>query len=185
MSFSTGGDAAFTTDNGYVFDREDNQANLTVTGGADVFGPFIGGGTGTSTDSVFNTVLSGGRIGATYTFNNLTVGQAYNLLFLATDTRDLPEEESPGGIREFGIASNSFDPAFSSGLQRYYFEDGGNTLGGYVLLTFTANDSSCQFTTIGSNQLNAAILATVPETSSSLLLMGSCLSLLGLRHRIS
>ncbi|HEX3801192.1 MAG TPA: hypothetical protein VH413_21045 [Verrucomicrobiae bacterium] len=157
---SLGDNTPRTTANGYSFDSYPS-VNASY-GGSSAYGfnGFLGGG-GTSGDSGFDGVLNNGELGingGTLTLSNLSVGTIYNVLFLEADTRNV-------GTRTFTITSGST----SSAAQSYAFAAGSPSLGGYILCTFTATNSTPTFTypqaTYG-YQLNAILVTTTTATTS-------------------
>ncbi len=157
-----------TSANGYTFNGfPDSRVSYGGSGGYGL-AAFLGGGGGSS-DSHFDTVLHSAFLGinnGVLRLSDLTVGATYKLLVLSADTR-------PGvGARAFGIASTGG----SSGNQFYAFPGGATALGGYVLATFVASDSTKTFTNTQAGygyQLNAILLGRVPVNTSPIVVKTS------------
>jgi len=172
------GGSALTTANGYAF-QAGNSGSVTYVG-FDIASPFLGGGSGTSTDTNFNSILGDANFfntgDNTYTLNGLTAGVTYNVLFLMADTRT--EEGIPG--RSFIIGSEST----TSSSQVYAFASAVPSLGGYALGTFTATGSTEVFNRNGTDgQLNGILVAAVPEPSTSAMLILAGLGAVALLHK--
>jgi hypothetical protein len=177
-----GSDNAFTTANLYSF-TPNNQVNIVLeNSNFNIDGPF-NPNTGTSVDSAFNSVLGSATFGSsTYTFQNLQVGQTYQVLLLRTDTR--------AGAEFAGRTFQASGGGNTSATQQYAFDNGGATLGGYAYGTFVANATTQVITVSGSadgGMLNAAVLGAVPEPSTvALMIVGGAgvVSLVRRRRRI-
>jgi len=136
---SLGDGTSRTTANGYTFGSYPNP-NLSF-GGSGAYSPgaiFLGGG-GTSGDSAFDAVLKNAELGinsGAIILSNLTAGATYNVLFLAADTRS-------GGVagRAFNLSSGSV----TSPSQTYAFLAGTPALGGYILCSFMATNTTQSF----------------------------------------
>jgi len=150
-----------TTANGYVFSGFPGT-NISYGGSsAYSFTGFLGGG-GTSGDASLDAVLNIGELGinsGNLVLSNLTVGAAYNVLFLAADTRN------GMGTRTFSIGFGS--SATASPSQSYAFQNGTTALGGYILCTFTATATTQSFANQQAGfgyQLNGVLVGQIPAT---------------------
>jgi hypothetical protein len=161
---SLGNAASRTTANGYHFSGYPSS-NFSY-GGSGAYGvtAFLGGG-GTSGDASFDAVLNSGELGinsGTLVLSNLTVGTAYNVLFLEADTR------SGMGGRSFSM--NFGSNAIASPAQPYAFQGGSPSLGGYILCNFTATATTQTFSNLQSGygyQLDGVLLGQNPVLSYS------------------
>lgn len=164
-----------TTANGFLLQSGSSPlaGNVTVGGGDSTFnipGPFLAGGSPTSSDANFNSALGDatfwtnpGNPNNSYNLNNLTIGQQYLALFLMADTR------SDTSGRTFSITSGGQ----TSPSQQYAFANGIAALGGYAAGTFTADAMSQIFLKPGDGQLNEIVLYTVvPEPSVLAMILG-------------
>jgi len=148
-----GGSGLQTTANGYTFDDYATTGNATLGGsGINSYNAYLSGG-GTTGDSAFDNALNFGIYGGTGNYcilNNLTPGQKYNVLALATDTR-------PSGA---GTTFQETDYLSYSPSQVFGFNGGTPSIGGYILGTFTAAASNQLFSMYsGHVQYNAILLA--------------------------
>lgn len=175
------GGAELSTENGYLF-LDTSSPNITYLG-FNIASPFVSGGTGISFDAAFNSILGDATFFTSpgtnnnYTINNLVIGNQYQVMFLMADTRT--ESGIPG--RSFTItAGDSTSPS-----QVYAFPNGTEALGGYAVGTFTATATSQTFVKPGDGQLNAIMVASVPEPSAlALVALGAgAVSVLRFRRR--
>jgi hypothetical protein len=155
---SLGDATSRTAANGYTFGGYPNS-NISF-GGSGAYSPgaiFLGGG-GTSGDSSFDAVLNNAELGinsGSIILSNLTAGATYNVLFLAADTRSGGEAG-----RSFNISSGSV----TSPSQTYAFPAGTPALGGYILCSFTATNTTQSFINNQSGygyQLNGILVGKV------------------------
>jgi len=143
-----------TTTNGYTFDNYTTTGNMTLSAGSS-YNNFLGGG-GTTGDSAFDALLNNGVYGGKNIYGslkNLTIGQRYNVLALAADTR--------GASAQFGVT----DELSRSPSQNYKFPGGTPSIGGYVMGTFTATGTNQLFTIFsGDIQYHAILVAKAPPS---------------------
>jgi hypothetical protein len=142
-----------TTANGYTFADFATSGNMTLIGSTNNFDSFLGGG-GTTGDSSLDALLNNGFYGdaSIYgTLRNLTIGQKYNVLAIAADTR--------GASAQFAVT----DELGVSPSQTYKFPGGTPSVGGYVMGTFTATGTNQVFTIeSGDIQYHAILVEKVP-----------------------
>lgn len=155
-----GGSGLQTTTNGYTFDDYASSGNMTLGGNLNTFNAYLSGG-GTTGDSSFDTVLNNGIYGNNDIYgilNNLTIGQRYNVLAMAADTR------GSSGV-QFQMTDNlGFSPA-----QTFTFPGGTPSMGGYILGSFTATATSQVFIMASSHvQYNAILLEKAPAVTIQL-----------------
>jgi len=152
-----GDGTACATTNGYAFGSYPGT-NLGYGSGGYGTSSFLSGAT--SGDANFDAVLNNAELGigsGTLTLSNLTVGTTYNALFLAADTR------TGMGTRAFSMAAGTTSPS-----QSYAYAGGSPYLGGYVLATFTATNTTQIFTNTAAGygyQLNGVLVTTTVTTS--------------------
>ena len=168
-----GGSSAQITTNGYSFDDNVTSGNMTIGGGLPSYGGFL---TVTTGDAAMDSILTHGFYGnAPGTLNNLTVGQAYNVIALLADTR---------GVHPPTDIFNVTDGVTTSSNQTYSFSGGSPAIGGYIIGTFTASATTQSFTvhTTVDGQYNAILLekfVAVPPTLATPTVSGGSLILTG------
>jgi hypothetical protein len=152
-----GGSGAQTTGNGYTFNDYEATGNMSVAGGPSSYGGYMVGGA-TTGDLALDTLLAFGVYGGTQntgTLNNLTVGQSYTVLVLLDDTRG----PAAGGSVFYVTDGVSVSPG-----QQYAFANGSPKVGGYIMGTFTAQETTQPLTILnvigGASQYNAVLLET-------------------------
>jgi hypothetical protein len=157
-----GGSGPVKTTNGYTFNDYAVTGNMTLSGTSGAsYNAFLSGG-GTTGDTNFDAVLNYGIYGGSDiygTLNNLTIGQRYNVLALAADTR--------GGTAEvFGLT----DDLTISPTQVFSFPAGTPDIGGYIEGTFTATDTNQLLTIFSPNniQYNGILLEKAPPVTIEL-----------------
>ncbi|MDB6067653.1 MAG: Cell surface protein [Pedosphaera sp.] len=151
-----GGSGLQTTANGYTFNDYATTGNMTLAGNLSSYNAYLSGG-GTTGDGAFDSVLNYGIYGnsdITAILNNLSIGQRYNVLVVAADTR------GSSGIN-FGVT----DDLSRSPLQTLSFPGGTPAVGGYIEGTFTATATSQILTIFGQVQYNGVLLLKVPPAS--------------------
>ncbi len=154
-----GGSGLETTTNGYTFDDYATTGNASLSGNVNSYNAYLSGG-GTTGDSSFDTILNYGIYGGSdiyCTLNNLTVGQRYNVLAVAADTR------GRSGI-QFAVT----DDLTLSPSQTVTFPGGTPAIGGYIEGTFTATSTNQVFTMYGEVQYNGILLEKAPPTTIEL-----------------
>jgi hypothetical protein len=130
-----GGSGLQTTANGYTFDDNVTSGNMSVADNPSIFGGYMTGGA-TTGDPALDTILTYGLYGQTPntgTLNNLTVGQTYTVLVLLDDTR---------GAAAGGSVFHVTDGVTVSPGQGYAFANGTPKVGGYIMGTFTAQETT-------------------------------------------
>jgi hypothetical protein len=155
-----GGSGLLTTTNGYTFDDYATTGNITLAGNLSTYNSYLSGG-GTTGDSNFDTILNNGIYGGadiTATLNNLTIGQRYNVLAVAADTR------TGGSTTQFAVT----DDLTISPLQTLSFPGGTPAIGGYIEGTFTASATNEIFTIFGEVQYNGILVETAPAITIEL-----------------
>jgi hypothetical protein len=154
-----GGSGLQTTTNGYSFNDYATSGNMTLGGNLSSYNSYLSGG-GTTGDNSLDAILNNGIYGESDiygTLENLTVGQRYNVLAFAADTR------GSSGI-QFGVTDElSFSP-----LQTFSFPGGTPNLGGYVMGSFTATSTNQLFIISGQVQYNGILVEKVPATAITL-----------------
>jgi hypothetical protein len=155
-----GGSGPQTTANGYTFDDFSATGNMTLGGALNSYDAYLSGG-GTTGDGSFDTVLNSGVYGGSDIYgilNNLTAGQRYNVLVVASDTR------GSSGIQLEVTDNLGFSPS-----QTFTFPGGTPSMGGYLLGTFTATAPSQIFTVLSAHvQYNAILLEKAPPVTIQL-----------------
>lgn len=142
-----GGSGAQTTANGYTFDDNVTSGNMGVGNNPSSYGGYMTGGA-TTGDPALDTMLTFGLYGQTDntgTLSNLTVGESYTVLVLLDDTR---------GAAAGGSIFHVTDGITVSPGQQYAFANGSPEVGGYIIGTFTAQETTQPLTIL--NVLGAA-----------------------------
>jgi len=155
-----GGSGLQTTTNGYTFDDYATTGNITLAGNLSTYNAYLSGG-GTTGDSSLDAILNNGIYGEsdiTATLNNLTIGQRYNVLAVAADTR------TGGSTTQFAVT----DDLTISLLQTLSFPGGTPAIGGYIEGTFTAGATNEVFTIFGEVQYNGILVEKAPAITIEL-----------------
>jgi hypothetical protein len=141
-----GGSGSQTTANGYTFE-DVTSGNMSVANNPSSYGGYMTGGA-TTGDPALDAMLTFGLYGSpanTGSLSNLTVGQAYTVLVLLDDTR---------GPAAGGSVFHVTDGVTVSPGQQYAFANGSPKVGGYIMGTFTAQETTQPLTIL--NVLGAA-----------------------------
>jgi len=145
-----------TTSNGYTFDDYATTGNMTLSGGT-AYNAYLSGG-GTTGDGSLDAVLNNGVYGGNDiygTLKNLTIGQHYNVLAIAADTRG-----------SSGITFGFTDELSRSAAQTFTFPGGTPSIGGYIMGTFTATATNQLFTMFSAHvQYNGVLVVKVPASA--------------------
>jgi hypothetical protein len=156
----SGGSGAQTTANGYTFADYGTSGNVSITGGPASYDGFFNDALGnpvSTGDAAMDNLLKYGIYGPTMpgTLNNLTVGSSYTAIAILADTR---------GVHPQTDTFNVSDGVTTSPDQVYSFSGGSPAVGGYIIGTFTATETTQTFTVhaTGGGQYNAILVISNP-----------------------